>query len=110
LHCKCSLSLVNKSISATYIEDSAAAVAWVFNNIASYGGNPSKIFVTCYSAGGYFAFMVGLGKQWLNSFNVNANSIAGIISISGQTITHSTVREEKGIPASKAIVNKYALF
>ncbi len=45
-----------------YIEDAAAAVAWTFRNIASYGGDPDKIFVTGISAGGYLTAMVGLDK------------------------------------------------
>ena len=28
-----------------YIEDAAAAVAWVFKNIEKYGGDPDKIFI-----------------------------------------------------------------
>jgi acetyl esterase/lipase len=92
----------------TYIEDAAAAVAWVFKNIESYGGNSNKIFVTGHSAGGYLALMVGLDKQWLNNFKVDTDKIAGLISLSGQTITHSTVREERGIPRTKTIVDEFA--
>ena len=92
----------------TYIEDAAAAVAWVFNNIESYGGNSNKIFVTGHSAGGYLALMVGLDKQWLNNFKVDTDKIAGLISLSGQTITHSTVRKERGIPRTKTIVDEFA--
>ena len=94
--------------SPTYIEDAAAAVAWVFNHIESYGGNPNKVFVAGHSAGGYLALMVGLDKKWLSNFDIDANRIAGLISLSGQTITHSTVREERGIPASKPIVDEVA--
>ncbi|MCM4167410.1 Acetyl esterase [Arenibacter antarcticus] len=97
-----------KVTSPTYIEDAAAAVAWVFKNIESYGGNPDKIFVAGHSAGGYLAKMIGLDKQWLNNFDIDADHIAGLISLSGQTITHSTVRKERGIPSSKVIVDEYA--
>jgi len=90
----------------TYIEDAAAAVAWVFNNIESYGGNSDKIFVSGHSAGGYLALMLGLDKQWLNNFNVDADNIAGMISLSGQTATHFTVREERGLPKFKTIVDE----
>jgi acetyl esterase/lipase len=94
--------------SPAYIEDAAASIAWVFNNIKSYGGNSNKIFVAGHSAGAYLALMVGLDKQWLNNFDIDADNIAGIISLSGQTITHSTIREERGIPRSKTIVDEYA--
>ncbi|WP_311195876.1 alpha/beta hydrolase [Antarcticibacterium sp. 1MA-6-2] len=36
--------------SPSYIEDAAAAVAWVFKNIKSFGGNPDLIFVSGHSA------------------------------------------------------------
>ena len=90
----------------TYIEDAAAAVAWVFNNIESYGGHSDKIFISGHSAGGYLALMLGLDKQWLNNFNVDADNIAGMISLSGQTATHFTVREERGLPKFKTIVDE----
>jgi len=91
-----------------YIQDAAAAVAWVFKNIEKYGGDPRKIFVSGHSAGGYLASMVGLDKQWLNAHGVDANQIAGLIPLSGQTVTHSTVRDEQGLPQGKVIVDKYA--
>ncbi|PKQ66013.1 hypothetical protein BZG01_12715 [Labilibaculum manganireducens] len=46
-----------------YIEDAAAAEAWVFKHIADYGGNPRLIFVSGHSAGGYLTLMTGLDKH-----------------------------------------------
>ncbi len=91
-----------------YIEDAAAAVAWVFNNIANYGGDPSLIFVSGHSAGGYLASMVGLDKRWLNVHEIDANKIAGLIPFSGHTITHFTIRKERGIPGTQPIVDEMA--
>ncbi|MDF1550116.1 MAG: alpha/beta hydrolase [Bacteroidales bacterium] len=91
-----------------YIEDAAAAVAWVFNNIEKYGGNPELIFVSGHSAGGYLTSMIGLDKKWLNAFNIDANKIAGLVPFSGHTITHFTVREERGIPGTQPIVDELA--
>lgn len=91
-----------------YIEDAAAAVAWVFHHIGSYGGDSSLIFVSGHSAGGYLASMIGLDKKWLLKHRVNANSIAGIIDFSGQTITHFTIRKERGIPETQPIIDELA--
>ena len=91
-----------------YIKDAAAAVAWVFQNIERYGGNTSKIFVSGHSAGGYLTMMVGLDKSYLAPYDINADSIAGLIPYSGHTITHMTVREEIGIKDTQPIVDKYA--
>ncbi len=79
-----------------YIEDAAAAVAWVFDNIEKYGGSTSRIFVSGHSAGGYLTSMVGLDKRWLATHQIDANRIAGLIPLSGHTITHFTVRKERG--------------
>ena len=91
-----------------YIEDAAAAVSWVFNNIATYGGDPSLIFVSGHSAGGYLASMVGLDKTWLDKHAIDANKIAGLIPFSGQVITHFTIRKERNIADTQPIIDKYA--
>lgn len=91
-----------------YIEDAAAAVAWVFKNIRNYGGNPDLIFVSGHSAGGYLTSMIGLDKKWLGRHGIDANRIAGLIPFSGHTITHFTVREERGIPGGRPIIDEWA--
>jgi acetyl esterase/lipase len=91
-----------------YIEDAAAAVAWVFKNIKNYGGDSSLIFVAGYSAGGYLAQMIGLDKMRLNNFNIDANNIAGLFSLSGQAITHFTIRQERGISGTQPIIDEFA--
>jgi acetyl esterase/lipase len=91
-----------------YIADAAAAVGWVFENIADYGGDPSLIFVSGHSAGGYLASMIGLDKSWLKQHKIDADRIAGLIPFSGHAITHMTVREEQGIPQTQAVIDKLA--
>lgn len=94
--------------SPAYIEDAAAAVAWVFRNINKYGGDTTLIFLSGHSAGGYLDMMVGLDKQWLQVHEINANRLAGLIPFSGHTITHMTVREESGIPETQPVVDAFA--
>ena len=91
-----------------YIEDAAAAVAWTFQNIEKYGGNPDKIFVSGHSAGGYLTSMVGLDKRWLAKHDIDANRIAGLIPYSGQCITHFTIRAERGISDKQPVVDEFA--
>ena len=91
-----------------YIEDAAAAVAWVIKNIEDFGGDPDLVFVSGHSAGGYLASMVGLDKKWLKAHKVDADQIAGLIPFSGHTITHFTVRKERGIPGTQPIVDDLA--
>jgi len=97
-----------KVTAPAYIEDAAAAVAWVFDNIESFDGDSSKIFVSGHSAGGYLAAMVGMDKRWLAEHKIDADRIAGLIPMSGHTITHFTVREERGIPGTQPVIDELA--
>lgn len=90
------------------IEDAAAAVAWAFKNIANYGGDNRLLFVSGHSAGGYLSMMIGLEKKWLQDYQIDANAIASIIPLSGQTITHFENRKEKGIPETQPIIDLFA--
>ncbi len=92
----------------SYIEDAAAAVAWVFNNIEDYGGDSSKIFVSGHSAGGYLTMMIGLDKSYLDKHEIDANRIAGLIPLSGQAITHFNIRDAMGMKDTQPFVDKYA--
>jgi acetyl esterase/lipase len=91
-----------------YLEDAAAAVAWVFNYITDLGGDAECIFVAGHSAGGYLTSMIGLDKRWLAGFGIDCDRIAGLIPISGHMITHFTIREERGIPNHQAIIDEFA--
>ena len=91
-----------------YIEDAAAAVAWVFDNIEKYGGASELIFVSGHSAGAYLAMMVGLDKRWLKPYRIDSDRIAALLPLSGNTITHLTIRKERGIPDTQPYVDEYA--
>ena len=91
-----------------YIEDAAAAVAWVFKHIEEFGGNPELIFISGHSAGGYLTSMVGLDQKYLKKHDIDANHIAGLIPFSGHTITHFTVRKERGIEGTQPVVDDLA--
>lgn len=91
-----------------YIEDAAASVAWTFKNIEKYGGSSKRIFVSGHSAGGYLTSMVGLDKRWLAAFDIDADRIAGLIPFSGHTITHFTVRAERGIDGKQPVLDDLA--
>ncbi len=100
--------LYPKVSTPAYIDDAAAAVAWVMKNIQNYGGDPELVFVSGHSAGGYLTSMIGLDKRWLAKYDTDANKIAGLIPFSGHAITHFVIRKEKGIPDTQPIVDEYA--
>ncbi|TWT31650.1 alpha/beta hydrolase [Blastopirellula retiformator] len=94
--------------SPAYIEDAAAAIAWTFRNIEKFGGDPKKIFVSGYSAGGYLTGIVGLDKRWLAAHEIDADQLAGVAPLSGQMFTHFTIRSESGIDRNTPIINELA--
>lgn len=92
-----------------WIEDAAAAVAWTYRNITAYGGSAQRLFVSGHSAGGYLTSMVGLDKRWLEAHDLDPDTvIAGLIPYSGHTITHFTVRAERGIDGKQPIIDDLA--
>lgn len=90
------------------IKDAAAAVAWVFQHIESYGGNAELIFISGHSAGGYLGMMITLNKQYLSAYGIDANNIAALIPFSGQAITHFTIRQEQGIKNTQPTIDEFA--
>jgi acetyl esterase/lipase len=90
------------------LDDAAAAVSWVFNNIQRYGGSTEKIFVSGHSAGGYLTSMIGLDKRWLRNHGIDADQIAGLVPFSGHTITHFTVRKEMGMNKTQPLLDQMA--
>ena len=81
---------------AECVRDAAAAVAWTLENIAKYGGNPKKVFVSGMSAGGYLAMMVGMAPQYLKERGHGLGELAGLAPISGQATKHFNVRKFAG--------------
>jgi acetyl esterase/lipase len=100
--------LAPKVKAPAYIEDAAAATAWVFDNIEKYGGSKDLIFQSGHSAGGYLAMMITLDKKYLAKYKIDANQIAGLIPFSGQAITHFQIRKEKGIAELQPTIDEYA--
>jgi len=92
----------------SYIEDAAAALNWTFKNIEKFGGNINKIVLSGVSAGGYLALMLALDKKYTKKYNIDVNTLSSVVSISGQAVTHYTVRSERGIPYWQATIDDAA--
>ena len=91
-----------------YMEDAAAAVAWTLDHIADYNGLEERVFVSGHSAGGYLTSMIGLDKSYLEKHGHNADRLAGLIPFSGHTITHFTLRDERGLGRTDVVVDGFA--
>ena len=78
------------------VRDAAAAVAWTLENVAKYGGDPKKVFVSGMSAGGYLTMMVGMAPQYLKERGHDIRELAGLAPVSGQATKHFNVRKFAG--------------
>jgi acetyl esterase/lipase len=81
-----------------YVDDAAAAFAWTVKHIAEQGGDPRKVFIGGHSAGATLALLVGMDPERLKPHGLTLGSVAGIAQVSGQVLTHYTIREERGQP------------
>ena len=97
-----------KAKNPAYIEDAAQALAWTFQHIAEYGGNPERIFVSGHSAGGYLALILATDKKWLDACGADADQVAAYLPVSGQSVTHFTIRKERGLPNGIPIIDEFA--
>lgn len=90
------------------IDDAACAVSWIIHNIASRGGDTTRIVLAGHSAGGYLISLIGLDKSRLAAYGVDADKIAALVPFSGQTITHFAQRERLGIGPLQPVIDRYA--
>ena len=58
------------------------AVTWVYKNAASFGGDPSRLYVSGQSSGGHLAGVV-LVTDWRKDFGLPADTVKGGMCISG---------------------------
>lgn len=92
-----------------YIEDAAASVAWTIKHISEYGGDPTKIYISGHSAGGYLTLILAMAKKYLEAYGINADTdIAGYLPVSGQTMTHYTIRKEYGMREGVPYIDEFA--
>jgi acetyl esterase/lipase len=97
-----------KATYPSYVEDAAAAVAWIHEHIAEHGGDPEKVFVGGHSAGGYLTSLLGMDARYLRKLGMEPDAIAGLIPVSGQMMTHFTVRAERGIGSNAIVADEAA--
>jgi len=91
-----------------YLEDAAAAAAWVRRHVAEHGGDPKRVFISGHSAGGYLTLMLALAPKLLEKEKATPADFAGYIPVSGQAVTHSTVRKERGLARETIVVDDAA--
>ena len=92
--------LAPKAYWPDFLQDSAAAVAWVHEHIAKLGGDPDRIALMGHSAGAYNAAMLALDPQWLRAAGSDPAVIRGLAGLAGP---YDFLPMEKGGRADKAM-------
>lgn len=67
----------------SFVEDGAAAVRWVHDHIASYGGDPGGIVLSGHSAGAYIAVMLALDRRYLAAAGVDPGIVRAAAGLAG---------------------------
>jgi acetyl esterase/lipase len=76
-----------------FVEDAAAATAWVHANARTLGGDPRRIFVMGHSAGAYMAALLGTDDHYLLHWGMHPRQLAGVIGLAGPYDFAPTVDE-----------------
>jgi arylformamidase len=64
-------------------DDTKAAIVWIHENIARWGGDPDTIFLSGHSVGATLAADVSFDRGWMRQAGVPHDAIKGIAAISG---------------------------
>jgi acetyl esterase/lipase len=66
-----------------FMEDQAAAVAWIGREAARFGGDPRRIALVGHSAGAHIALLLALDRRYLKGAGVDPSVIRAIAGLSG---------------------------
>lgn len=78
-----------------HAEDSAEAVAWVFQNIDKLGGDKDRVFITGHSAGAHLVALLGTDASYLNKYNIQPSQLAGVIPVDTASFDLLSPRNER---------------
>lgn len=76
-----------------HTQDAAAATAWVYNNIAEYGGDPKNLYVGGHSAGAYLAALLALDPRYLQQHDMALSDVRGAILVSPFLYVEETAKD-----------------
>ncbi|NIJ55299.1 alpha/beta hydrolase [Dyadobacter arcticus] len=87
-------------------ESTAKSVKWVKENIAEYGGNPERIFLSGHSAGGHLAALVSIDDQYFKNLSIE-NPVVGTILIDAAGLDMYGYLMEEKFPAGNTYLNTF---
>ena len=76
-----------------HVEDATAAVAWVIENIAQFGGDSGRVFAAGHSAGAYLVTLMTLDPAYLAAHRLGPDAIRATIPISPFLYVEETAKD-----------------
>ncbi|MBV6395116.1 MAG: hypothetical protein HFACDABA_00687 [Anaerolineales bacterium] len=92
---------------AEQVGDIAAAIAWTKDNIAQYGGDPTRIFLMGHSAGAHLVSLVATDPSYLEAEAMSLADIHGVISLDTQAYDINTLMENASARTSRTYINAF---
>jgi acetyl esterase/lipase len=75
--------VVSEVLFPAFVDDCAAALRWVADHAADYGGDASRIVLVGHSAGAYNAVMVALDAHYMADAGVDPARVRGAVGLAG---------------------------
>jgi len=91
----------------THVQDVARAFAWIHKNIASYGGDPERIFVMGHSAGGHLTALLATDERWLEEQGLGLKDLRGAIPVSGVFDFKALEKTDKLSKANSIMMDRF---
>lgn len=76
-----------------HLEDASAAFAWVVENVARFGGDPDRVYLSGHSAGAYLAALLAIDPSHLAAHDLELDTVRGTIPISPFLYVEETAKE-----------------
>jgi len=88
-----------------HVQDVAAAIAWVYTHIASYGGDPTRMALLGHSAGGHLVSLVSTDESFLAAHGLPLTVIKGTAELDAEGL--DIVAKMRYDPGNEMILNAF---
>lgn len=69
----------NDVVFPAHVQDVAAAIAWRYRNVATYGGDPRQLYLNGHSAGSHLVALVASDGRWLGAHGLTPAVFRAVI-------------------------------